>query len=120
MGDTRVRLRIYFDERLQLGPGKADLLEQIAALGSISAAGRAMGMSYRRAWALVDEMNTAFRDPVVSSSRGGASGGGASLTDSGKQVLDHYRRLQRIVAKHGDAEIGAIHAMLRDNPSLDG
>ncbi|MFI0396313.1 winged helix-turn-helix domain-containing protein [Paracoccus jiaweipingae] len=119
MGDTRLRLRIYFDDRLQLGPGKADLLDQIAAHGSISAAGRAMGMSYRRAWALVEEMNTAFRDPVVTSSRGGASGGGARLTPTGQQVLDHYRRLQDLVWEQGGDQIRAIDAMLRDNPPLD-
>ena len=73
----RLRLRIVFGDDAMLGPGKADLLEHIRDTGSIAAAGRRMDMSYKRAWMLVEEMNGAFRDPVVSSTRGGAKGGGA-------------------------------------------
>jgi molybdate transport system regulatory protein len=76
---TTLRLRILFDTAM-LGPGKAELLRLIRATGSISAAGRDMGMSYRRAWSLVEEMNTAFATPLVTSSRGGTGGGGAQLT----------------------------------------
>jgi len=75
----------------RLGPGKADLLEQIAATGSISAAGRAMGMSYKRAWSLVEEMNAAFSSPLVLSARGGSGCGGASLSEAGELVLTLYR-----------------------------
>ncbi len=77
-----------------IGPGKADLLEGIARTGSIAAAGRDMGMSYRRAWQLVETLNTLFRAPVVESVRGGPGGGGASLTPTGRTVLDAYRRMQ--------------------------
>jgi molybdate transport system regulatory protein len=76
-----------------MGPGKADLLEAIQNTGSISAAARLMRMSYRRAWILVDTMNSAFRSPLVRTSKGGAEGGGASLTRLGRTVLTRYRRL---------------------------
>ena len=74
----RLRLRIQFGDTAMLGPGKADLLELIRTTGSIAAAGRAMSMSYKRAWLLVEEMNQAFREPLVDSSRGGTRGGGAA------------------------------------------
>ena len=77
-----------------MGPGKAALLEAIIAEGSISGAGRAMGMSYRRAWLLVDAMNRCWREPLVATSPGGAAKGGARLTLAGSQVLALYRGLQ--------------------------
>ncbi len=73
----RLRLRILFGEDAMLGPGKAELLERVRETGSIAAAGRAMRMSYKRAWMLVEEMNAAFSAPLVDSARGGAGGGGA-------------------------------------------
>ena len=97
-----------------LGPGKADLLERIAATGSIAAAGRSMGMSYKRAWMLVEEMNSAFRLPLVESSRGGTRGGGARLTASGAAVLANYRKLEEIMAEAGAARIAQIRALLKD------
>jgi len=112
--DTRLRLRLLFGAEAMLGPGKADLLEAISAEGSISAAGRRMEMSYKRAWSLVDEMNAAFRDPLVLTSRGGASGGGAEVTEAGRAVLAHYRALEAVVAGAGAAEIEAIRSYLRD------
>lgn len=99
-----------------LGPGKADLLEGIRATGSIAAAGRAMDMSYKRAWSLVEEMNAAFRAPLVDSVRGGARGGGARLTDTGEAVLAHYRKLEEIAAEAGAARLAALRSMLRDIP----
>ncbi|WP_420407531.1 winged helix-turn-helix domain-containing protein [Hoeflea sp.] len=111
-----LRIRILFGEDAMLGPGKADLLERIGETGSIAAAGRAMSMSYKRAWMLVMEMNAAFRDPLVESTRGGARGGGARLTDAGSTVLAHYRKLEDITAKAGAERIGAIQSMLRNTP----
>jgi molybdate transport system regulatory protein len=108
-----LRIRILFGEDAMLGPGKADLLERIQQTGSIAAAGRAMAMSYKRAWMLVEEMNAAFRDPLVESTRGGAKGGGARLTETGSTVLAHYRKLEEITAEAGAARIGAIQSMLR-------
>uniref|UniRef100_UPI0025F8E193 winged helix-turn-helix domain-containing protein n=1 Tax=uncultured Paracoccus sp. TaxID=189685 RepID=UPI0025F8E193 len=76
----RIKLRLEYDTPLVLGPGKAQLLRLIGQHGSISAAGRHMGMSYKRAWSLVEEMNAAFDTPLVDSSRGGPGGGGARVT----------------------------------------
>ena len=92
----RIRIRLDFGGGLVMGPGKADLLQGIADLGSISAAGRRMKMSYKRAWSLVEEMNAAFGQPVVDSSRGGSGGGGATLTETGRAVLAHFRALSLI------------------------
>ena len=111
---TRLRLRLLFGTDAMLGPGKADLLQQIRETGSISAAGRAMGMSYKRAWSLVDEMNAAFREPLVLSARGGASGGGAQLTAMGEAVLTGYRRIEEIAAEAAGAEIAELAGFLRD------
>ena len=97
-----------------LGPGKADLLDGIRDAGSIAAAGRAMGMSYKRAWSLVEEMNAAFRAPLVARTRGGSRGGGARLTETGEAVLAHYRALERIAAEAGAAEIAALRGLLAD------
>jgi molybdate transport system regulatory protein len=91
---TGVRLRVVLAPGVALGPGKADLLEAIAATGSISAAGRRMGMSYKRAWTLVDELNGWFVEPLVEAGKGGAGGGGARLTGTGEAVLAAYRRME--------------------------
>jgi len=112
-----LRIRIVFGEGAMLGPGKADLLERIRETGSISAGGRAMSMSYKRAWLLVEEMNGAFREPLVASTRGGPKGGGARLTEAGETVLAQYRKLEEIMAEAGAAEIGALRAMLRGDAS---
>lgn len=110
----RLRIRLVFDDGLRVGPGKADLLELIAQKGSISAAGREMGMSYKRAWSLVDEMNAAFSQPLVLSSRGGAKGGGASLTPAGQTVLDAFRTLETKMQTAGAQEIAVISDLLAD------
>jgi molybdate transport system regulatory protein len=112
-----LRIRIIFGENAMFGPGKADLLEGIGKFGSIAAAGRAMGMSYKHAWQLVEEMNAAFREPLVSPTRGGARGGGAQLTDAGRAVLANYRKLEEIAAEAGAARIGVLRGMLRDVPA---
>lgn len=111
--DLRLRLRLYLPGGLMLGPGKADLLEGIAETGSIAAAGRRMGMSYKRAWSLVEEMNAAFTAPLVASARGGAGGGGAHLTAEGQSVLTRYRALIAATLQAGADDIAAITALLR-------
>ena len=88
-----LKIRILLGDLIAFGPGKADLLEAIQATGSISAAGRTLGMGYRRAWALVDTMNRCFRRPLVEAAPGGARGGGAQVTELGTEVLAAYRRL---------------------------
>ncbi len=113
---TRLHLRLIFAHGAMLGPGKAELLEHIRDTGSISAAGRAMDMSYKRAWMLVDAMNAAFAAPLVESARGGAGGGGAQVTEAGLEVLRLYRALQDTAARAGAVEIAAITAMLLDIP----
>ena len=91
---ARPRLRVLLGESIAIGPGKAALLEAIVHHGSISAAARANGMSYRRAWNLVDTMNKCFVTPLVDSSVGGAHGGGARLTALGHEVLTAYREME--------------------------
>ena len=88
------RLRVLLGAAVAIGHGKADLLDAIAETGSISAAAKRMGMSYRRAWLLVDTMNRSFRGPVVASARGGSGGGGAELTALGREVLSRYREME--------------------------
>lgn len=87
-------LRISFPGQDRLGRGKMELLEHIRDTGSISAAGRAMDMSYRRAWLLISELNRMFREPVVESQRGGQKGGGAALTPFGEELLARFRAME--------------------------
>lgn len=96
---VRIGLRILSNSAIAIGPGKADLLDAIATTGSISAAARQMGMSYRRAWLLVDTMNSCFVEPVVFKEKGGVDGGGAELSATGKRVLRKYRQLLESVSK---------------------
>jgi len=91
----RPQLRISFKKSIAMGPGKADLLDAIAQTGSISAAARAMGMSYRRAWLLVETMNRCFRSPLVETATGGEHGGGARVTDLGRAVVRRYRAMEK-------------------------
>lgn len=88
------RLRVLFSELTALGPGRAELMERIARTGSISAAAREMGMSYRRAWLLVEASNAAFIEPLVATSTGGSGGGGAQLTEFGMAILARYRAME--------------------------
>ena len=83
MARLKLKLQLYCGDEIAMGPGKADLLEAIAREGSISAAGRALGMSYRRAWMLVDTMNRCFRAPLVETHPGGGKNAGAQLTPEG-------------------------------------
>ncbi len=110
----RLTLRIDFDQDRAIGPGKIKLLELIDGLGSIAAAGRHMGMSYRRAWLLVDSVNRCFREPVVASQTGGQHGGGASLTELGHAVVRHYRAVETAAQAAGAADITALSAALAD------
>ncbi|MBD5634411.1 MAG: LysR family transcriptional regulator [Candidatus Eremiobacteraeota bacterium] len=100
-----VRMRIVLREGRAMGPGKADILGAIDELGSIAAAGRSMGMSYQRAWSLVNELNHIFRKPLVAVSRGGSERGGARLTATGREVLTAYRTIERVAAEHCRPEL---------------
>lgn len=90
---VQCRVRVALGEDIALGPGKVDLLAAIAQTGSISAAARQMGMSYRRAWLLVETMNKCFLRPLVQTSTGGRAGGGAALTDEGQLLLSAYNQM---------------------------
>ncbi len=91
---ARLTIRVDLTPLGAIGPGKIRLLELVGETGSISAAGRAMTMSYRRAWLLVDELNRLFKNPLVATQLGGAAGGGAALTPFGKTVVRHYREME--------------------------
>lgn len=91
---TRLTLRIDLANGVRLGPGKISLLAGIAEHGSIRAAGAAMGMSYRRAWLLSDEINRMFKEPSIFTRHGGKSGGGAGLTPFGETLLSCCRRME--------------------------
>jgi molybdate transport system regulatory protein len=97
----------------RLGPGKVALLEAIAASGSISGAGRAMTMSYRRAWLLVDSLNAMFRAPLVEAAPGGAKGGGARLTALGQEIVARYRAIERSASMAARDDIAAIEGAIR-------
>ncbi|HPF47963.1 MAG TPA: winged helix-turn-helix domain-containing protein [Emcibacteraceae bacterium] len=104
--DFSVKIRILSGDELAMGPGKADLLDQISKTGSIAAAGRAMNMSYKRAWDLVETMNKCFKTPLVEKSKGGATKGGAIVTPFGTEILKQYRSIQNkaLNAIKNDAE----------------
>jgi molybdate transport system regulatory protein len=106
--DGLTHLRITLSDKAYVGPGRADLLEHIASTGSISAAGKAMGMSYKRAWGLVQALNEGFGTALVESSRGGASQGGAQLTEAGRFVLERYRHMQDNTRQAIAADVEAL------------
>jgi molybdate transport system regulatory protein len=109
-------LRVLLGAEIAMGPGKADLLEAIGETGSISAAAKSLGMSYRRAWVLVDTMNRCFREPVVSAATGGSGGGGASLTAHGEEILRRFRAMESRAASAIANEFDDFRTLLRDTP----
>lgn len=112
-GRIDVKLRLMQGDDIAMGPGKADLLDAIGRTGSISAAARAMGMSYRRAWLLVDVMNNSFGAPLVRSAAGGSQGGGAAVTEMGNEVLTRYRAMQAAAAQAAASHAAALISLLR-------
>ncbi len=118
---ARLKLTIALASGARIGPGKAALLESVLSTGSISAAARAMGMDYKRAWLLIDSLNRAFSTPVVERMTGGPGGGGAVLTSFGKDLLARYRRLEaRAGAGKAAADLRAIerHAVADPGPKV--
>ncbi len=103
-------LRIDLDSEDRIGPGKIALLENIQKFGSISAAGRAMDMSYKRAWDLVDEINRMCRQPVVDRQTGGKNGGGAALTPFGQSLVARYRKIERDAASAVHKDLVALRS----------
>lgn len=110
---ARFRFRIYRDAVVAIGPGKVDLLQAIAEAGSISGAARAMGMSYRRAWLLVEELNNALDHPAVATATGGAQGGGARLTEVGERIVQRYRAIEETAARAAAADIAELASLLK-------
>lgn len=113
----KIKIQIHSGDEIAMGPGKADLLDAIHEHGSISAAARAMKMSYRRAWLLVDVMNRCWESPLVQTAPGRAATSGARLTEPGETVLAHYRALQSGIAQaaHGP-DHDALAELLRPEP----
>lgn len=108
----RFRMRITRGDQIAVGPGKIALLEAIERTGSITAAAKSLDMSYRRAWLLLDEMNRSLREPAVATSKGGNSGGGAILTESGRQVIALYRRIEEGACAACKQDIGTLMGLL--------
>jgi molybdate transport system regulatory protein len=101
-------IRIDLSRTRGIGPGKIRLLEMIDKTGSISAAGREMKMSYRRAWLLLDELNHAFREPVATAAQGGRSGGGTQLTPFGRRLVHGYRKMELDAEEAVSAYLGMV------------
>lgn len=110
--DKKIKIRISFGPNTAMGPGKAQLLEAIKTHGSISKAAADMGMSYRRAWELVNVMNECFKSPLVSTSHGGTHGGGSEVTELGECILRSYRTLEKKAAKSASKELDHIFSCL--------
>jgi molybdate transport system regulatory protein len=113
MTDPRLSIRIDLASGDRIGPGKIALLEAIGATGSISAGARQLGMSYRRAWLLVEEINAALRQPAVSAATGGRHGGGAVLTAAGQQIIEHYRAIEGLARSSAGENFRAIGKLVR-------
>lgn len=110
---VRFRLRVTRGDDIAFGPGKIDLLEAIARTGSITAAAKALDMSYRRAWLLVDTMNRNCKSPVVDAEPGGTHGGHTAVTPLGMQVIERYRRIEATAQKAAAADIRALRSLLK-------
>ncbi|WCT74864.1 LysR family transcriptional regulator [Sphingomonas naphthae] len=115
-GPLKLKAQVFCGDEPAIGPGKADLLEAIVAEGSISGAGRALGMSYRKTWLLVDSMNRCWVERLVETSAGGGKGGGARLTDCGRAVLAGYRAMEAEIAAAAGPGLAMLAPLLRAEP----
>jgi molybdate transport system regulatory protein len=111
--EVRFRMRIRNGDAVALGPGKIDLLEAVREYGSISAAARSLGMSYRRAWLLIDELNRSLKSPATHSEQGGQSGGGCTLTPVGETIVRLYRDVEVEAARCCAKQIAELTRMIR-------
>ena len=111
-----LHLRVVFGPGAMLGPGKARLLEAIRETGSISAAGRSMNMSYKRAWSLVQALNEGAGAPLVETSRGGTAQGGAHLTATGREILARYRAMEQKARAAIAPDVEALRALTKRPP----
>lgn len=117
MDTPHIRIRLDLSPRCAIGPGKVALLEAIESSGSLSGAARSTGMSYRRAWLLLEELNDSFRTRVTESSVGGSGGGGVSLTPFGRELIEAYRALERDVDALGARHLAAISKRAERSPA---
>jgi molybdate transport system regulatory protein len=115
VSDTRLTLRVDFGSSRSIGPGKIRLLEAIDRTGSISKAGRTLGMSYRRAWLLIDDMNRCFRHAVVNAKPGGSQGGGAVLTGFGAELVRDYRSIESAATSAAKRRLRGLEAALSNS-----
>jgi molybdate transport system regulatory protein len=115
LSDLKIKIQLVANDRVAIGPGKADLLEAIQQAGSISAAGRALGMSYKRAWDLANVMNKSFKSALINTSVGGGKGGGAQVTEFGLKVLAKYRAIEARTNLLVKDETKELMQMLIDN-----
>jgi molybdate transport system regulatory protein len=113
MTDNRLSIRIDLTNGDRIGPGKIALLEAIKSAGSISAAARQLGMSYRRAWLLVEEINKSLREPAVAAATGGKQGGGAAVTAIGEEVIALYRAIERAAHTSAAEEFRTVDRLIR-------
>ena len=121
VGSLKIKAQVLCGGEFAIGPGKADLLEAIARDGSISAAGRALRMSYRRAWMLVDTMNRCWTEPLVETTPGGGEAKGARLTACGREVLRAYRALERSLAEAAEGHpLRTLEGLRRPEPRAQG
>jgi molybdate transport system regulatory protein len=110
---ARVKISVVFNSGARIGPGKVKLLESVHSTGSISAAARAMGMSYKRAWLLLDSINQAFAQPVVTGAPGGRHGGGATLTPFGSRLLARIKRIEAAAVAAARKDVAALEKTAR-------
>ena len=113
MSESRLTVRVDFGSSRSIGPGKISLLEAIDRTGSISQAGRALGMSYRRAWLLIDDMNRCFLHPVIQARPGGSQGGGAALTEFGAGLVCDYRAIEKAAVAAARQRLRGLEAALQ-------
>ena len=109
---VQFRVRISKGDDIAIGPGKVDLLEAIGETGSITSAAKRLGMSYRRAWLLIDTMNRCFKNPIVEAEAGGRSGGGTRLTPIGRDVIKRYRAVEHKAERAAAADLAALLKLL--------
>lgn len=113
LNQVRWRMRIMSNNVIAIGPGKITLLEAVRDQGSITAAAKSLGMSYRRAWLLLDEINSSLANPATISSHGGARGGTSLLTEVGAQVIALYRRIEAQATAANAQELEALMKLLK-------
>ncbi len=110
---AKFRVRIMAGDVIAIGPGKVALIEAIDETGSITSAAKHLGMSYRRAWLLLNELNRALKQPAVDSATGGLQGGGSALTPTGRELVERYRRIESAAAKACEADLARLVGMIR-------